>query len=200
MMEVLVQLHGETDQHEKRLEVSGEMPRWGGMMKANGGGCFYCGNEGHFIPECCEMKADVEGGWVNLDSAGKLRLADGSYIPNMPNAPTLRERVERYICCQTLIPILLSISLSLRCRRSHRSRDILGASIRLYVLAPETSSPCFYERAAGNDLDPDLTDLLEVQFERWMISIRSCFLHLFSYPTSLSIFFYRGSSQPDFPK
>ena len=51
VMELLVQLQGgggetwqETDQDdpgsESRLEASGKMPRWGGMKKANGRGCF----------------------------------------------------------------------------------------------------------------------------------------------------------------
>ena len=42
------------------------------------------------------MKADVEAGWISLDAKGKLRLFNGSHIPNMPNAPTMGERVKRY--------------------------------------------------------------------------------------------------------
>ena len=42
------------------------------------------------------MKADVEAGWISLDAKGKLRLFNGSHIPNTPNAPTMGERVKRY--------------------------------------------------------------------------------------------------------
>jgi hypothetical protein len=71
--------------------------RWGGLMKANDGGrCFYCGQVGHDVVECDDARLDVEAGLLRADVDGKLRLYNGDYIPNMPNAPTLRERVERY--------------------------------------------------------------------------------------------------------
>ena len=45
---------------ETKLRNSGKMLRWGGLMKANGrGNCFYCGQVGHVIPECDEVKRDV---------------------------------------------------------------------------------------------------------------------------------------------
>ena len=34
-----------------------------------------------------------------------------------------------------------------------------------YIAAPEPPFPCFYERVMQDGLDPDLTDLLKVQFE-----------------------------------
>ena len=66
-------------------------------MKANDGGrCFYCGQVGHVVTECNEAEIDVEAGLLRRDVDGKLRLYSGDFIPNMPNAPTLKERVDRY--------------------------------------------------------------------------------------------------------
>jgi len=188
------------------LGTSSRMPRWGGLMKANDGGrCFYCGREGHFVPECSEVKVDVEGGWVDLDSAGKLRLADGSYIPNMPNASTLKERVERYYAEKrgqyvaneeedddVLYVVRPSSPFSYPSQYSYVAEDPIDQEVYLepaldleegeklsqyvceegekiyapYVAISKSSSPYYYERATWDeDLDPDLTDLLEVQFE-----------------------------------
>lgn len=65
-------------------------------MKANRASCFYCGRQGHLISECEEVKLDVEAGLVKMDSRGKLRLKDGTYIPNMRNVTTIKEKVRRY--------------------------------------------------------------------------------------------------------
>jgi hypothetical protein len=41
------------------------------------------------------MKEDVRAGTVKLNAEGKLRLSDGSYIPNIPGTTTIKERVEK---------------------------------------------------------------------------------------------------------
>ena len=68
-------------------------------MKANDSGrCCYCGQIGHFVAKCNEAELDVEAGLLrleSLDANGKLRLYNGDYIPNMPNATTIKERVRQ---------------------------------------------------------------------------------------------------------
>ena len=74
-------------------------------MKANAGGCFYCGQKGYFVLECEEMKLDDEAGMVKLDSKGIVRLANGSHILNMHDVSTIKEKMERYYAeeqCQYL--------------------------------------------------------------------------------------------------
>lgn len=41
------------------------------------------------------MKEDIRAGTVKLNTEGKLRLSDGSYIPNVPGTTTIKERVEK---------------------------------------------------------------------------------------------------------
>ena len=45
---------------------------------------------------CEEMTAAINQGLVKLNAEGKLRLGDGSFIPNFPNAATIRDRVEKF--------------------------------------------------------------------------------------------------------
>lgn len=80
-----------------KLGAPGTVPKAGGQLRyGEGSKCFYCGQKGHFIPECEEVKEDVRNSLVKLDIDGKLKLADGSYIPNMPNVTTIKEQVEKY--------------------------------------------------------------------------------------------------------
>ena len=83
-----------------KLGIPGTIPKWGGggsnLPKANSN-CFYCGGRNNFVgPECEEMKEDIRNGLVKMSNDGKIRLSDGSYIPNVPNAATIKERVEKY--------------------------------------------------------------------------------------------------------
>ena len=83
---------------ENKLGAPGMIPKWGaGGSKSEGNGkcCYYCGCINHFIPECEEMKDDLKAGLVKLNTEGKLRMSDGSYIPNVPNTVTIKERVEK---------------------------------------------------------------------------------------------------------
>jgi hypothetical protein len=78
-----------------KLGVPGTIPKWGGNSKVNS--CFYCGGRDHFVgPECEEMNGDIQAGLIKMNAEGKLRLSDGSYIPNVPNTATIKERVEKY--------------------------------------------------------------------------------------------------------
>lgn len=83
-----------------KLGIPGTIPKWGGSGGSNtraSGNCFYCGSREHFVgPECEEMQEDIKNGLVKTNAEGKIRLSDGSYIPNMPNTTTIRERVEKH--------------------------------------------------------------------------------------------------------
>lgn len=58
--------------------------------------CFYCGRLGHFQADCDELKDQVRSGNLKVNPEGKLRLRDGSFIPNYPVNATLKEKVERH--------------------------------------------------------------------------------------------------------
>jgi hypothetical protein len=58
--------------------------------------CFYCWRMGHFFADCPEMKSQVQAGNLKWNPEGKLRLRDGSFIPNFPNNTSMKERVERH--------------------------------------------------------------------------------------------------------
>jgi hypothetical protein len=79
-----------------KLGAPGTVPKWGGSSGKSNDTCFYCGGRNHFIPDCEEMKEDVKSGKVQVNVEGKLRLSDGSYIPNIPGAATIKERIERH--------------------------------------------------------------------------------------------------------
>lgn len=177
------------------LRTYSTMPRWGGLVKANDGGrCCYCGQVGHFVAECDDATRDVEAGLLKLDANGKLRLYNGDYIPNMPNATTIKERVQR--CCEVdkalaslqiesmeesdiddgrvrfeLDGVLVEIDLSNNLEEYDERRysqcvyEAADDSYALYVAAPEPPSPCFYECVTQDGLDPEAIDLLKVQFE-----------------------------------
>lgn len=79
-----------------KLGTPGSIPKWGGSGRSSQlSKCYYCGGD-HFVPECDEAKEDVKSGLVKWNAEGKLRLSDGSYIPNFPNTTLIKERVERY--------------------------------------------------------------------------------------------------------
>ena len=58
--------------------------------------CFYCGKMGHFQADCDDLKEQVRLGLLKVNPEGKLRLKDGSFIPNQPPGATLKERVEKH--------------------------------------------------------------------------------------------------------
>jgi hypothetical protein len=58
--------------------------------------CYWCGITGHFLADCDDLKEQLRSGYVKSNSEGKLRLKDGSFIPNQPSGATLKEKVERH--------------------------------------------------------------------------------------------------------
>jgi hypothetical protein len=72
------------------------MPCWGGIAKVTQSSCFYCGSLAHIITECNEVQVDVDAGLILLDSAGRIRHADGSFILNDLQMLTIRQRAEVY--------------------------------------------------------------------------------------------------------
>ena len=76
---------------------SGPPPRWGGRSTGmDNERCFWCGLPGHFQADCDDLKNQVRSGNVKVNPEGKLRLRDGSFIPNQPIGATLKEKVERH--------------------------------------------------------------------------------------------------------
>src|SRR5277367_1550448 len=57
--------------------------------------CFFCGKEGHYQPECEELKPHVRIGNVRMID-NKVRLPDGVLIPNFPAGACTLEKMERY--------------------------------------------------------------------------------------------------------
>src|SRR6202789_320512 len=68
--------------------------RWGRSMDKEK--CYYCGGMGHFQADCEELKTHVRQGSVKVNPEAKLRLKDGSFIPNQPAGATIKERVDRH--------------------------------------------------------------------------------------------------------
>jgi hypothetical protein len=75
--------------------LGGPPQKWGGKSMDNER-CFWCGLLGHFQADCDDLKNQIRGGNVKVNPEGKLRLRDGSYIPNQPAGASLKERVERH--------------------------------------------------------------------------------------------------------
>ena len=74
---------------------SGPAQRWGGKPMENEK-CFWCGLLGHFQADCEDLKSQIRSGSVKVNQEGKLRLKDGSFIPNYPAGATMKEKVERH--------------------------------------------------------------------------------------------------------
>jgi hypothetical protein len=81
-----------------RLGAPGTIPRWGPSSSrvVDSNKCFYCGGKDHYIPDCKELKDDMKEGMVKTNAEGKLRLNDGSFIPNIPNGAPIKERIEKH--------------------------------------------------------------------------------------------------------
>ena len=69
--------------------------KWGGKSMDNEK-CFWCALLGHFQADCEDLKNHIRLGNVKVNPEGKLRLRDGSFIPNHPAGASLKERVERH--------------------------------------------------------------------------------------------------------
>jgi hypothetical protein len=70
-------------------------PKWGGKSMDNEK-CFWCALLGHFQADCEDLKNNLRLGNVKYNPEGKLRLRDGSLIPNFPLGGSLKERMERH--------------------------------------------------------------------------------------------------------
>lgn len=70
-------------------------PKWGSKSMENEK-CFWCAMLGHFQADCEDLKNQIRIGNVKVNPEGKLRLKDGSFIPNYPAGASLKERVERH--------------------------------------------------------------------------------------------------------
>ena len=74
---------------------NGPTQKWSGRSMENER-CFWCGLLGHFQADCEDQKNQIRMGNIKVNPEGKLRLRDGSFIPNFPAGATLKERVERH--------------------------------------------------------------------------------------------------------
>jgi hypothetical protein len=69
--------------------------RWGGKSLEHEK-CFWCNRMGHFQADCEDLKNQIRVGNVKVNAEGRLRLRDGSFIPNQPVGASLKEKVERH--------------------------------------------------------------------------------------------------------
>jgi hypothetical protein len=88
-------IHG--DGYERKTEgilgKPGSMPKWG--RSVDNEKCFYCGHNGHFLPDCADLKEDLRIGKMKIGPDARIRMGDGSRIPPGPMGTTIKERVER---------------------------------------------------------------------------------------------------------
>lgn len=74
---------------------SGLTQKWGNRSMENEK-CFWCGELGHYSADCPDQKEQIRIGNVKVNHEGKLRLRDGSFIPNHPQGLSMKERVARH--------------------------------------------------------------------------------------------------------
>lgn len=117
-----------------------KIPTGGGLRKTIGrDNCFYCGLPGHVILGCGYATADIAAGLIQKDSQGKLCLDESTYIPDVPNALTIREKVLRYYELQ------------------HASHDpeVCDDHNAIYHPHPHAITPCLsHTRAISTEFDP----------------------------------------------
>jgi hypothetical protein len=58
--------------------------------------CFGCGGDDHFQDKCEKIKHHIKLGNLKLNQEGRVRLANGSRVPNYPAGASLIERMERF--------------------------------------------------------------------------------------------------------
>jgi hypothetical protein len=102
MMKVLLAQGAQGQKHEqasgfcKSQEAhGGPTQKWGGKCM-DSERCYWCGILGHFQADCEDLKSQVRSGNVKFNAEGRLRLKDGSFIPNLPAGGTLKEKVDRH--------------------------------------------------------------------------------------------------------
>jgi hypothetical protein len=76
---------------------SGQPQKWGSAKSMENEKCFWCFLQGHFLADCDDLKEQIRLGNVKYSPEGKLRLRDGSFIPNYPAGASLKERMSKHL-------------------------------------------------------------------------------------------------------
>lgn len=74
-------------------------PRAGTPAPSNPGGanaCHYCWTPGHYIQDCPAKRVHIEQGKLKIFEDGKVKMADGSFLPREPQDRCVRDRVDSY--------------------------------------------------------------------------------------------------------